>query len=261
MTRMIIEDTLRMSLPFWRHLSEAEKARLIASSMLWEHKPRTLIHHCTDANSPGIQIVRRGRARVFISSPDGKQLTLQRIEPHQLFAIGVSCVLTDTIFDVSLETETQCEVLLIPRATCKNLFDTNLLVKTATLDILSSKFAAIMRILEAIAFTSTRSRLANTLIEHSFLAGSPVINVTHASIAADLGTTREVVTRLLNRFQNDGLVRLRPKIIQIDDQPALMAIRGEYLGHISALMYPAPVPSARSANSPPPYHDRPGLST
>ncbi len=248
MTPMMIENTLRASLPFWSYLAKSEKENLVATSILQEYKPKALLHNCTDKNSPGIQIVRRGRARVFICSPDGKQLTLQRIESDQLFAIGISCVLKDTIFDVSLETETCCEVLLIPRAICKKLFDTNPMVKIATIDVISSKFATTMRILEAIAFTSTRSRLANTLIEQSFLAGSSAINVTHASIAADLGTTREVVTRLLNQFKNDGLVTLRPRIIKIDDKQALMDIRGDYLGYISSLMYPKP---QRISQSPP----------
>ena len=241
MTLTAIENALRASLPFWEHLTETEKEHLVTSSELVEYRPRVFIHHCTDTSSPGIQIIRRGRARVFISSPDGKQLTLHRIEdPPQPFAIGVTCVLANTICDVSLETETQCEVLMIPRATCKKLFDTNLRVKAATIDLLSSRFARTMRVLEASTFTGTRSRVANSLIEQSFLAGSSAVNVTHANIAADLGSTREVVTRILNQFQAEGLVTLRQKTIQINNKQALIDIRGGYLGCISDQMYPKP---------------------
>lgn len=238
MARMVSEYVLQKSLPFWEYLTETEKEDLVAGSVLQEYKPGALIHHCTDINSPGVQIVRHGRARVFISSPDGKQLTLQRIGDNQLFVIGVSCLLNNVIFDVSLETETQCEVVLIPRAVCKKLFDANVVVRSASIDLLSSKFATTMRILEAIAFTSTSSRLANALIEQSFLAESSVIRVTHASIAADLGTTREVVTRILHQFQKDGLVTLQQREIRIDNKQALIDKRGDYLGYISELLYP-----------------------
>jgi CRP/FNR family transcriptional regulator len=95
-----------------------------------------------------------------------------------------------------------------------------------------------MRTLEAIAFTSTRSRLANALIEQSFLSGSSLLKVTHAGIAADLGAKREVVTRLLHQFQNDGFVTLRKQSIKIDDLQALMNIRGDYLGYLSNMLYP-----------------------
>ncbi len=252
MTRMIIENTLRANLPFWNYLAETEKEHLVSNSILREHKPGALIHNCTDVSSPGIQIVRRGSARVFISSPDGKQLTLQRIGDNNLFAIGVTCVLNDTIFDVSLETETKCEVLLIPRAICKKLFDGNMLVKNSTIDLILSRFANTMRILEAVAFTSTRSRLANTLIEQSFLAESSAIRVTHASIAADIGTTREVVTRILHQFQGGGLVTLQPRVIQINNKQALINIRGDYLGYISDMIYPKP---NSAAGVPPPSFD------
>jgi CRP/FNR family transcriptional regulator len=238
MTQQYAENILRVVLPFWEHLSDDEKGDLAAVSVLQNYKPGALIHNCTDSNSPGVQIIRRGRARVFISSPDGKQLTLQRIGDNQLFAIGVSCLLNNTIFDVSLETETRCEVILIPRTACKKIFDTNAMIKSSLIDILSSRFAHTMRILEAIAFTSTKSRLANALIEHSFLAESSVINTTHASIAADLGTTREVVTRLLHQFQNDGFVTLQQREIRVDNKRALIDIRGDYLGYISDLLYP-----------------------
>ncbi len=97
-----------------------------------------------------------------------------------------------------------------------------------------------MRIVVAVPFTSTRSRRANTLIEQSFLAGSSVINITHASIAADIGATRAVVSRLLKQFQTDGLVTLRPQIIQIDNKQALIDIRGDYFGYISGLISPKP---------------------
>ncbi len=253
MTFVELENSLGASLPFWRHLTETEKEHLVAASELVKYQPRVLIHHCTDAKSPGIQIVMRGRARVFISSPDGKQLTLHRIEDYMLLPIGVSCVLANTICDLSLETETHCEVLLIPRAICKKLFDENLRVKTATIDILASRFMRTMRILEAVAFTGTRNRVANSLIEQSFLTGSSALHVTHANIAADLGSTREVVTRILNQFQADGLVTLRQKAIQIDDKQALIDIRGEYLSGISDLLYPKPNlrnAGARSAGEP-----------
>jgi CRP/FNR family transcriptional regulator len=241
MEKSATENALKISLPFWGHLNKTEKEDLINYSILQEYKSRALIHHCTDINSPGVQIVVRGKARAFISSPDGKQLTLQRIGDNQLFIIGISCLLNEIIFDVSLETETQCEILLIPRALCKKLFDTNIMARISAIDSLTSAFAKTMRILEALAFTSTKSRIANALIEQSFLSGTAVINATHASIAADLGTTREVVTRILGQFKDDGLITLQQRKIKINKRQELIDIRGDYLGHISKFLYPEPL--------------------
>ncbi len=239
MTRQNLRNVLRISLPFWGDLSREEQEDVEVNLIMQEYKSGALIHNNTiGANSPGVQIVKHGRVRAFISSPEGKQLTLQRMGDNQLFAIGLSCVFDDAIFDVSLETEMQSEMVLIPRSVCKRLFDTNHNAKSAMTNIITSRFATTMRILEAVTFASTKSRLANALIEQSSLAGSFVFKATHASMAADIGSTREVVTRLLNQFQINGLLTLLRGKIQIDDRQALIDMRGGYLEYISNPLCP-----------------------
>ena len=194
MTRQNLSNFLMISLPFWEDLSCEEQEYVAVSSILQEYKSGALIQNSTvGADSPGVQIVKRGRVRAFISSPEGKQLTLQRMGDNQLFAIGLSCVFDDAIFDVSLETETQSEMVLIPRSVCRKLFEANHKAKNSMTNIITTRFATTMRILEAVTFASTKSRLANALIEQSSLAGSIVFKATHARMAADIGSTREVV--------------------------------------------------------------------
>ncbi len=194
--------------------------------------------HSTDSLSPGIRIVKRGRLRVYISSADGKQYTIQRISDNEIFSIGMSCVLNNIIMDVDLETESECEILLIPRALCRRLFDLNPAVKQATIEIISERFSVTMRILESVVFSSMKNRIANALVEQSVLEGAAVINVTHANIAADIGTLREVVTRRLKQFQDDGLITMGRGHITINNMQALIELRGEHLEAVSDLIYP-----------------------
>jgi CRP/FNR family transcriptional regulator len=238
MAHQKLSDVLSVSLPFWGSLSEIEKEKLSQSVVLKKYRPGTIIHNSTDENCPGLQIVKSGRVRVFISSREGKQLTLQRILHDEIFVIGFSCVLDDIIFDVNIETETDCEILLLPREICKRLYETNAVVRRAATYMVGAKFANTMRLLEAVAFTSMGSRLANALIEQSALAESTVLNVTHASIAADLGTAREVITRLLKQFQLAGIVSRLGNKIKIEDMQALLDMRGEHLYNMNELIYP-----------------------
>jgi CRP/FNR family transcriptional regulator len=231
-------SAIQKSLPFWGELSDAEKEILIVQSTVQEYKPGAIISHCVDADSTGVNIIRRGMARVFISSVDGKQITLQRVTGEQPVAIGISCVLEHITFDVSVEAETQCEVLLIPRSVCKNLFKTNTAAKDSVIESIASAFSKTVSILESVVFTSVRSRLANALIERSLLFGTPVVKSTHASIAADIAITREVVTRILHEFQNDGLVTLQQREIQIANKQALLDMRGDYFTGFNRLIYP-----------------------
>ncbi len=80
-------------MPFWEGLSENEKKSVACNATLQRYLPRTILNHNTDELCPGLQIVSRGRVRVFIKSADNKQLTLQRILNNEPFVIGVSCAL------------------------------------------------------------------------------------------------------------------------------------------------------------------------
>ena len=225
-TQANLQSVFQASLPFWCDMTDSERDNLVAVSKLKTYKRGTIINNSTDKSGPGVQIVTRGRTRAYISSPDGKQLTLQRIKDNEIYILGVSCVLDNSIFDVSLETETECAVALIPRAACKRLFDTNIAVKNGIISMIASRFSQAMHTLESVAFVSTGSRLANALIEQSVLAGSLTFATTHAKIAADIGSAREVVTRLLNQFQRNGVLTLTRGMIRINDIQAISDMRG-----------------------------------
>lgn len=217
-----MEDLFRACMPFWMDLSETEKKTLLTSTKLQTFKAGIVIPNSTDEDCPGIRIVKQGRVRVYISSPDGKQLTLYRMpDSSKLFIIGFGCVLDQVIFAVNLETETECEIALIPREVCKRLYDTNVQVKTVTVNMLADIFSSTMRVLESVAFSSIGNRLAGALLEQSALTGSSVFKVTHEKLAADIGSAREVVTRQLKQFQLDGLIKYLRGKIEILDRRAL----------------------------------------
>lgn len=237
MSRVSLETLLEACLPFWGCLPENDKNNLLTCARLHKYRVGTVLQHSTDEYSPGIQIVVSGRARAFISSPDGKQLTLKHYVDGEYFGFGISCVLGGYTCDVSVEAETECEVLLIPRAAFVPLFDTNAAVRAASMLMLGQKLSSTIHALEAFTFSSMKSRLAHVLIERCELAGSPVFRITHADIAADTGTVREVITRLLQRFQTEGLLTLYRGRIRLDNIPALMDIRGDFLGSLGNLFY------------------------
>lgn len=238
MERIDMESILRENLPFWEKLSDYEKEYLASSAKLYTYDAGIVIHHSTDSHSPGIQIVRSGRARVYISSQDGKQFTMHRILDNEMFVIGFGCLFDNVIIDVALETETPCEILLLPRKICRQICDENPLVKIDITSMLASRFSRAVHLLESVTFLSLKSRLANALIEHSALAGSHIFKATHAGIAGDIGATRETVTRLLNEFQDGGLILLQRGRIRIEDMAALMEIRGNYYSYMRDEMIP-----------------------
>ncbi|MDR1705415.1 MAG: Crp/Fnr family transcriptional regulator [Clostridiales bacterium] len=191
------------------------------------YKPNSLVNQEVDDKIPGVQIVSKGVARVYMSSPEGRQITLQRIMDNEIFVIGVSCVLDKPIVNVILEAETKCEIALIPRDVFKRLFDKNSEVKNTVISMISARFTSTIQLMEKLFFSSVGSRLASALIEKSSSASSNALETTHARIASDIGTSREVVTRILNKFVAEGWVSLRRGWIVINNYDALYEISGK----------------------------------
>ena len=80
--------------------------------------------------------------------------------------------------------------------------------------------------MEQILWKSFDKRLAQFLVEESALEGSPVLKTTHEAIGNHLGNPREVVTRMLRYFQNEGMVRLTRGSIEITNFERLEALAG-----------------------------------
>ena len=122
---------------------------------------------------------------------------------------------------MDMEMETDTIICTIPKSVYKILYDTNGDVKDYTLEMISEKFSDIMWLFNQYVFSNVASRLAGALLEHRVLEKKEILVITHEALARDVGTAREVVTRLLKQFQKDGLVKLTRGKIEILDEKRL----------------------------------------
>jgi CRP/FNR family transcriptional regulator len=154
-----------------------------------------------------------------MTSEDGKEMTLYRLLPQDVCIMTAACMLKNVNFDIFLEAEKACALIVIPTNIYEALDAANPYVKSFSLDMVSSRFSDVMWVVEQLVFSSFGKRLAALLLEQSVLAASDTITLTHESIARDLGSAREVVTRGLSQFQLEGMVKLsRGKIKIIDEE-------------------------------------------
>ncbi len=107
--------------------------------------------------------------------------------------------------------------MTIPKGLYKDISEQNAAVKDYTLEMISEKFSDIMWLFNQYVFSNVASRLADALLEHRALAGSNTLAITHDALARDIGSAREVVTRLLKQFQMDGLVKLNRGHVEVLD--------------------------------------------
>jgi CRP/FNR family transcriptional regulator len=172
----------------------------------------------------GMLILLSGTLRVYMLSEEGREITLYRLYEGDVCALSVSCILEHITFDIHIDAETDCELLLINIQTISSLIAGNVYVENFTYKHATDRFSDVMWAMQQILFMGFDKRLAVFLIDEAAKTGGDVIKATHEQIARYIGSAREVVTRMLGLFAQDGIVELSRGEIRILDKAKLRAI-------------------------------------
>lgn len=208
-----MEKFLKDVFSFWDTLSSEEKKEFIKGIEIKKYGKGVVVHHGKD-ECIGIYVIKSGVVRVFMNSPNGGELTLYRLLDGEICIVSAGCMVNNLDFDTNLQFEKETELLVIPKILLKRLNDENIAVKEYFLEKISERFSNMMWLFNQYVFSNVAKRLGDMLFEYRSLEGDDTLNITHDILARDLGTAREVVTRLLKQFQLDGLVELsRGKIV------------------------------------------------
>jgi CRP/FNR family transcriptional regulator len=211
-----MKKLLEQTLPFWEELTKSEQEMLSQRVVENYYKKGNMLHY-GGRECAGVQIIKEGQARVFVTSPGGGEITLFRLVDGDVSILSAACMMKGLDIELDMEIEEDSAICTIPKSIYKDISDENAKVKDYTLEMISEKFSDIMWLFNQYVFSNVASRLADTILERRALAGSEVLSITHDALARDLGTAREVVSRLLKQFQTDGLVRLTRGRIEVLD--------------------------------------------
>lgn len=211
---------LKSMLPFWDKLTETQQKQLadLVSPRLYQKGES--IQNAT-VQCAGVFLVKKGQLRIYIISENGKEITLYRLFDHDICILSASCAMKNINFQVYVAAEQDSEVLLIPTEVYNQLNQTCLAVSDYTNQLMASRFSDVMWVMEQVLFTSFDKRLANFLLEQSSIDGTDELAITHEAIANHMGSAREVVTRMLKYFQDEGMVKLSRGVIKITDRKKL----------------------------------------
>ena len=200
--------------PIWDKLTVDQQERIAQVIEFRSVKKGDHIHD-SSAECLGLVLVKAGQLRAYILSEDGREITIGRLFEYDVSLLSASCVMPDLQLNVMIEAEKDTEFWSIPACLFKNLVDESLAVSNYSRSLLSSNFSELMWLMEQIMWKSFDKRLAAFLLEEMQLEETPVLKITHEKIAAHMGTAREVVTRMLRYFQNEGMVSLTRGTIEI----------------------------------------------
>ena len=206
--------------PFWRNLDANEQDMFASATRRLSYRSNTLIHQ-PGRKCEGMFYMLKGVLRIYILSDEGREITLYRLHEGEHCVLSASCVIDAISFSVFIEAETDCELLLTDAGTLRQLVENNVHIKVFAQEIALHRFSDIMWTLQQVLFFSVDRRLAGYLLKESDMTDSDVINATHEQIATSIGSAREVVSRMLKRFSDDGYIKLSRGSVEILDRDSL----------------------------------------
>ncbi|MFA6844116.1 MAG: Crp/Fnr family transcriptional regulator [Sphaerochaetaceae bacterium] len=211
-----LQIDFRRYLPFWEKLLPEQQAVLTRNVRSRSYKKGTMLHRGSH-DCIGLLLVVSGQLRVYVITDSGKELTLYRLFAKEVCLLSASCIMHNIQFDVLVSAEQDTEVLHVPSDVYRRLMEVSAPVSNYTNELMSSRFSTVMWLMDQMLSKRLDTRFAAFLVQESSLTGSDELDVTHEQMANHLGSVREVVTRMLNYFQSEGLVKLgRGKIFLTD---------------------------------------------
>lgn len=216
----MVKTELKDYFPIFGKLTQSEQKLLTDNMLLRKAKAGTVLHNGS-LDCVGLYIIREGQLRAYISSEEGKTVTLYRLFERDICLMSAPCIMKNLQFDITIEAEKDSEFWIIPADVYKKLMESSIEVANFTNKLMASRFSEVMWLIEQIMWKSFDNRLASFLISESALEESDTLRITHEKIAAHMGTAREVVTRMLSYFQSEGMVTLSRGVITLSDRKRL----------------------------------------
>jgi len=169
-----------------------------------------------------LPLVLSGTARVYKLGESGREITLYRIAPGESCVLTASCILSGRDFPAFATAETAMEALAVPARAVLDWLQSSGDWRAYVFGLVAQRLADVIDVVESVAFGRMDRRLADYLLR---MAGrEQTVLATHQQIAFDLGSSREVVSRLLKDFEQAGLVAIARGRLRLLDPPRLRMV-------------------------------------
>ena len=160
----------------------------------------------------GLPLVLTGEVRVQMTGASGNEIVLYRIKGGEMCPLSLACLLTEGSHQSEAIVDEDSEVLVIPAPLTDRLMDEDKIFRSTVLDSYGQRLRSLMLVIEEVAFRRLDQRLAERLVQRQ---RDGQLNATHQDLAVELGTAREVVSRLLKEFERRELVTLERGLITL----------------------------------------------
>ena len=198
-----IDDSIRESLDALRPLEVPEGTALF------------------DEGQPcqGFPMILAGRVKVTKAAPNGREIPLYRVDPGESCILTSGCLLGQAPYAARGVAERDLTLVVLPPALFNRLLEAHAPFRAYVFGLFAERLNELMQLVEEVAFRKLDQRLAALLV-----ARGPSVRATHQELADELGSVREMVSRLLRSFEDRGLVALGREQVEVVDLDGLGAV-------------------------------------
>ena len=211
---------MNQDIAFYSYLTPEQQDLLNRSMQTATYRKGQMVHRHGDV-CVGMIFVRKGRLSFSALSEEGREVTIFRADPGQTCILSAACVFRVIETESHITAEVNTEVAILPAMILSQLMNQNPDVERIVYKQATMQYSEALKTLQQIVFFSLEKRLAMFLRDEEVRQRSLVFSVTHEQIARCIGSSREVVTRMLMQFSDRGIVSLGRGTVTVLNPDAL----------------------------------------
>ena len=204
-------DSFLRTFPVFRNEQTQQLEKLLANGLKRNLSKGDSLYFEGD-QCQGIGFLLSGEIRIFKIGENGREITLYEVFPGETCILNASCLLSNQRYPANAAATADGTIIFIPAGLFMGMMSESVIMRNFIFSLFSRRFNEIIELLEEVTFGKLNQRLSEYLIEKS---SNDLLLTSHQTIANDLGTSREVISRLLKDFERKGQVALSRNQVKI----------------------------------------------
>lgn len=160
-------------------------------------------------------LVLEGRLKIYREGPDGGEFLMYYLEPGQACAVSMICAMQSDTSEITAVAEEETELLMIPVHLMDDMMKDHKSWYQFVIQTYRSRFDELLNVVDHVAFRNMDERLEFYLKRYREKTGKTKVELSHQQIAEDLNSSREVISRLLKKMEQRGLLKLHRNMIEL----------------------------------------------
>lgn len=198
------KEEFRSHFPYFQSCPDRLLDEVLSALRLHRFQKDQMVFHEHDTCSV-LAFLLSGKIRVYMLGDDGREITLYDVLEGETCILNVACILSNNPYPARAMVMQDGDAYIISAEDFRRLVDQYAEMRAFVYAGLGGRLISMMKLVEEVAFRRLDVRLRDYITEKK---EDNVLNTTHQRIANDLGTSREIISRLLEEFERKGAVAL-----------------------------------------------------